>query len=324
MSKPSPRAMRTPTQVERRRPATSRRKGRPAAPSTTCRSRSSPFNKDGSEKVFAGCYTARLVNPAIQEPPFRPLQIEKGSLKPSDVSYDEAVPEACPDAPAPEVPTRCSRQAKTAFAATHTELRPAPARRRPEPASSADKLHDPLPLHVRYRGTARAAGQAVPLLSASTGAYNESHIYYLYDEDDGAARTAVRRRRNSTSATKTTIPKARSRASPSSAIGPTEMLANSSYDEATKSISSHAKWRGVGDASSAGTWIFRDGDFTLVRYDVDASYDGEINPETVLDSRPRRESLTRPNSIQLSVSRQSVMRIGVPWVPVSKRTKRAG
>ena len=42
------------------------------------------FNKDGSEQVFAGCYTARLANPAIQEPPFRPLHIEKGSLKPSD------------------------------------------------------------------------------------------------------------------------------------------------------------------------------------------------------------------------------------------------
>ena len=30
------------------------------------------------------------------------------------------------------------------------------------------------------------------------------------------------------------------------------------------------------------------------------------------------------DSIQLSVSRQSVMRIGVPCVPLSKRTKRAG
>ena len=29
-------------------------------------------NTDGSEKVFAGCYTARSVNPQIQEPPFRP------------------------------------------------------------------------------------------------------------------------------------------------------------------------------------------------------------------------------------------------------------
>ncbi|MGO4843166.1 DUF1176 domain-containing protein, partial [Rhizobiaceae sp. 2RAB30] len=48
-------------------------------------------------------------------------------------------------------------------------------------------------------------------------------------------------------------------------------------------LMSHAKWRGVGDASSTGTYIFREGTFTLVKYDVDASYDGEINPETVLD-----------------------------------------
>ena len=37
------------------------------------------------------------------------------------------------------------------------------------------------------------------------------------------------------------------------------------------------------DASSAGTYLFRNGNFSLVQYDVDASYDGEINPETVLD-----------------------------------------
>ena len=58
---------------------------------------------------------------------------------------------------------------------------------------------------------------------------------------------------------------------------------NSGYDEDTKTITSYSKWRGVGDASSAGTWIFRNGEFALVKYEVDASYDGEINPETVID-----------------------------------------
>ncbi|TIV72916.1 MAG: DUF1176 domain-containing protein, partial [Mesorhizobium sp.] len=43
------------------------------------------------------------------------------------------------------------------------------------------------------------------------------------------------------------------------------------------------KWRGVGDASSSGTYLFRNGDFSLVQYDVDASYDGEINPQTIID-----------------------------------------
>ncbi len=60
-------------------------------------------------------------------------------------------------------------------------------------------------------------------------------------------------------------------------------LVNSEFDEETKTISSYSKWRGLGDASSSGTWEFREGEFVLVRYDVDASYDSEINPETVLD-----------------------------------------
>ena len=58
---------------------------------------------------------------------------------------------------------------------------------------------------------------------------------------------------------------------------------NSFYDDTSKSLQFFAKWRGVGDASSSGSYLFRDGDFTLTKYDVDASYDEEINPETILD-----------------------------------------
>ena len=51
---------------------------------------------DGEDEVFAGCYVVRQVNPAIQEPPFRPLHIEKGTLKPANASnLDEAVPAEC-------------------------------------------------------------------------------------------------------------------------------------------------------------------------------------------------------------------------------------
>ncbi|WP_313191909.1 hypothetical protein [Shinella zoogloeoides] len=51
---------------------------------------------DGRDEVFAGCYVVRQVNPAIQEPPFRPLQIEKGNLKPATANnLDEAVPAEC-------------------------------------------------------------------------------------------------------------------------------------------------------------------------------------------------------------------------------------
>ncbi|MGD9480240.1 hypothetical protein [Shinella sp. G-2] len=56
---------------------------------------------DGTEAVFAGCYVVRQVNPAIQEPPFRPLQIESGSLDRRTGRLDAALPEQCGEMPPP-------------------------------------------------------------------------------------------------------------------------------------------------------------------------------------------------------------------------------
>ena len=58
---------------------------------------------------------------------------------------------------------------------------------------------------------------------------------------------------------------------------------NSDYDPDAHTITTFNKWRGIGDASDSGTYLFRNGDFSLVQYDVDASYDGEENPQTVVD-----------------------------------------
>ncbi len=62
-----------------------------------------------------------------------------------------------------------------------------------------------------------------------------------------------------------------------------DQAVNSEYDDTTKTITSFGKWRGAGDASSTGTYLFRHGTFSLVQYDVDASYDGKVNPQTILD-----------------------------------------
>lgn len=51
---------------------------------------------DGTAKVFAGCYVLRLAQPTIQEPPFRPLHIERGTLHGASGALDDAVPESCP------------------------------------------------------------------------------------------------------------------------------------------------------------------------------------------------------------------------------------
>ncbi len=59
---------------------------------------------------------------------------------------------------------------------------------------------------------------------------------------------------------------------------------NAEVDAATGTIKSTSFWRGIGDASSAAEWRLVDGDFSLVRFDVDASYDGEVNPTTIWDT----------------------------------------
>jgi hypothetical protein len=236
-------------------------------------------NNDGNEQVFAGCFTARLVNPAIQEePPFRPLHIEKGSLKPSDLSYEEAVPASCPDAPAPEATDTVLSQAKAAFEASHTDCDPN------SPGSDQAAVQE-YKIPFRYASDTDDQPERQARLFrfyCGAGAYNETHVYYQYDETNGLRELQfatpeldIRYENDDFEGKVEGV----------SIIGylTEETLVNSSYDEASQSVTSHNKWRGVGDASSTGTWMFRNGEFTLVKYDVDASYDGEINPETVLD-----------------------------------------
>lgn len=238
------------------------------------------FGADGVEQVFSGCYTARLANPAIQESPFQPLHIEKGSLKLSDMPYEDAVPANCPDAPPPDETDTVLAQANTLFAAAHPDCDRRLAGSDPN-QTEVEQYRIPF----RYQtDTDDQAEREARLFRfhCTTGAYNEMHVYYQHDEDDGLRELQF------------ATPELDIRYENDDSEGNVEgisiigyqadgKLVNSSYDEASQSITSAPKWRGVGDASSTGTWIFRNGRFTLVRYDVDASYDGEINPETVLD-----------------------------------------
>lgn len=61
------------------------------------------------------------------------------------------------------------------------------------------------------------------------------------------------------------------------------MLTNAEYDPDTQTITEHVFWRGMGDASSSGQWVFQEGSFVLKSYDVDASYDGDINPQRIVE-----------------------------------------
>ncbi len=50
---------------------------------------------DRKTRVFVGCYTTRLAQPANQEPPFAPLHIEKASLHETREPLDAALPASC-------------------------------------------------------------------------------------------------------------------------------------------------------------------------------------------------------------------------------------
>lgn len=63
-------------------------------------------------------------------------------------------------------------------------------------------------------------------------------------------------------------------------------LVNATFDLATLTVTENACWRGLCDASSIGVWQFRNGKFVLVSYDVDPTYNGEIDLVRIVDYEP--------------------------------------
>lgn len=237
--------------------------------------------KNGDEAIFAGCYTARLAQPAIQGVPFQPLHLEKGTLKPAQGELSEAVPAQCGDGPPPPPRDALKEQAEKVFATAYGSicrtLEPGA-----EAGAAAPEIHE---IGFHYSSDAEGEAERKARLfkfDCGGGAYNTNEVYYLAN-DTGELRQIqfatpeldIRYENDNSEGKVESV----------NIIGyqADDMLVNSEYDPASKTLITHAKWRGVGDASSTGTYIFREGTFTLVKYDVDASYDGEINPETVLD-----------------------------------------
>ncbi|MEO0637120.1 MAG: DUF1176 domain-containing protein [Pseudomonadota bacterium] len=56
-------------------------------------------------------------------------------------------------------------------------------------------------------------------------------------------------------------------------------IINPSLDYQTMTITSFGKGRGIGDYFSSATWAFREGRFVLIGYVMDASLDGEQEPQ---------------------------------------------
>lgn len=236
--------------------------------------------RNGESRVFRGCYTLRVTNPAIADT-FQPLHIERGRLRPGAEPLEDALPRRC-DEDGAELPEHDAAlvRAKALYAEVKTGICPdfgGAFGETGEPEShtitfnySFDRADDPERTVRLFR------------FFCSRGAYNEGHLYFVADDTgeveplhfaepeldiryaDGKGEEVVE------------------------AIGivgfsSKAQLINSGYDPETRTLSEVSRWRGLGDAFSAGRWMFRDGRFRLVHYAVDAAYDGESEPETIVD-----------------------------------------
>lgn len=231
-------------------------------------------------QVFSGCYTARLANPGIQGDAFQPMQIQKGSLKPSDNGFQ--APGTC----GPGEPVGGDvvlEQAKAAYITTN-----APNCDRADASTGLpDSPPDDYTIKFRYSSDSDTDPERTARLISFpcfAGAYNFSSVYYLHDDLRGLRQIElpvpkldiVYENPDDTENSKVKS------ITVTGFYGDGQPL-NSEFDPGTNTISAFEKWRGIGDASSVGTWVFRDGNFVLVKYDVDASYDGESESQTVVD-----------------------------------------
>lgn len=121
--------------------------------------------------------------------------------------------------------------------------------------------------------------------TCDAGAYNVSSIFYGWDDSWGLrplsfAYPTIEAVYGETPDNATDAPLERVEVK---GMGSRLRVTNPTVDADTGTISAIGYWRGIGDASDSSIWAFEGGEFVLKRYDVDASYDGEINPETVFD-----------------------------------------
>lgn len=115
------------------------------------------------------------------------------------------------------------------------------------------------------------------------GAYNEVHVYMSWDESWGLKPLSFAQPSLQVTHVDGDAMDGAVESISINGYHATHTLVNSSFDPASQTITSHSHWRGLGDASSSGTYSFHEGSFVLTRYEADPSYDGEVNPFVIVD-----------------------------------------
>jgi Protein of unknown function (DUF1176) len=210
---------------------------------------------------------------------------------PAETPAVEPAPEPAPAASGESaVPVDWPARASEAYAATYREAC--------APQEEADKLEARKPdiYELKYRGSSDEADQpdrtvTVYRFFCTRGAYNETHVFFMKNTFDEmqplafAQPTIHVEYENEDSEGKVLAVK-------TVGLESHNQLVNSDVVPAKNTISSYDKWRGIGDASSSGVWVLKDGNFVLSVYYVDASFDGVAKQEPVMDYRAENEALS--------------------------------
>ena len=236
--------------------------------------------KNGDSKVFAGCYELSQRNPGVAPNSFQPLHIDKGRLSASNASLEEALPAKCGDGPVPDPLDALQARAHRLFLNG-----PAKTCDMQDGEFESAEYIDRFPFEFRYSyedADAKPTKSTIFRFLCGRGAYNESFVFILADSDGALSIVSLASPDLDIAYEDDDFEKP---VKSMKVAGYTASIdaVNADFDPKTLEITSWAKWRGIGDASSIGTWVFRDGNFVLTKYEVDATYDGEIDPKPVLE-----------------------------------------
>ena len=128
------------------------------------------------------------------------------------------------------------------------------------------------------------------------GAYNQRHVFLSWTSDDGVRPISFARPTYAIDYVTDDLDGAFTGISIVGMDAKMELV-NAYLDPEGRTISEWSCWRGLCDASSRGTWVLDQerGGFRLVTYDIDPSYDGEVNLIRLVDfSQPSAVDISEP------------------------------
>jgi hypothetical protein len=115
------------------------------------------------------------------------------------------------------------------------------------------------------------------------GAYNERHVYMLWDGDNGLRPVSFAEPTYRTELADPENPDSAITAMKLTGFVADRSLTNSTFDPETRQITSNACFRGMCDASTVGVWVLDGPEFRLDNFQVDPSYDGKVNLIELVD-----------------------------------------